>query len=416
MDRKTIPHAVVPYVQTASDYVRGVNSQIVPIVNIPSGDWSGFLPTAEPQRYKFDTNECTQLSGIHVVETQLNWLNKTGQLSAQALNFFTTNGYIDSTGSFALSERFTAIDSGTNENGGSPWWFWQTISKHGILPRADLHYTLAQSEAFSTEADMCRDYYNPSVISQAMRNKAIQSLEYIAFQYEWLGGSSFSSVTPLAMMKSALQQAPLHIGVPVCEDVWNLANPNLSVVPFCGKDTADHCIMMYRIEGNGNFDILDHYPLYFKSLSSGYFIPQVILGIVTPLGVTPPPPPPSLQTDAPNSSLTPQEASYFSLTLSWILGKIIGLLFKNNPMPGKQLGILASSEDPTQVAATVTGALIAGSSLIVYAAGHLGFIGVTPDVVAQNAGAFGTGIGAIWALFGLLRKIAIKLLAPKPTA
>lgn len=74
----------------------------------------------------------------------------------------------------------------------------------------------------------------------------------------------------------------------------------------------------------------------------------------------------------------------------------------------KPLGVLASSENPDKLAASITGSIIAVSSLIILGAGHLGFP-LTVEQVTNFAGELGAAGGAIYALFGLLRKMVIAI-------
>jgi len=83
--------------------------------------------------------------------------------------------------------------------------------------------------------------------------------------------------------------------------------------------------------------------------------------------------------------------------------------------------VLASSIDPTKISATVTGFLtaIAGGVLLVANIKH---IPLTPDsytTFTQNVGtvvfSIATGAGAAYTLFGLLRKLALKIFPKKTT-
>lgn len=268
-------------VQTATDYVRGASSKIIPTIRQFNGDWSLWLPMYEPQKFKFDTNECSQLSGINNVELQCNFLKGKGLFSQEALNWFQNNGYFDESGSFAFSERFTAILSGTSILGGSQWTFWQTISKNGLLPRKDLNYSIQQSNQFTIQADMCADYYNPSVITFEMRQKALQSLQWLQIQYEWIGNVP-NATTPVADVVEALNQAPLHVGVPIC----SVATWNSGVVTFCGLNDPMHAITLYGRNADGTWNIRDHYHPENKILSANYNMPLITLGYVTAVPLT----------------------------------------------------------------------------------------------------------------------------------
>ena len=114
-----------------------------PPINLPIADWSEWLPTFEPQSFSGkDSDECSQLSAVNALETFMNWLAKTGKMTAVALNWFTQNGYIDSNGSFAFSEDFTGILDGTSINGNLAQNAWKCFQKYGVLPRSQLNWSL----------------------------------------------------------------------------------------------------------------------------------------------------------------------------------------------------------------------------------------------------------------------------------
>lgn len=74
----------------------------------------------------------------------------------------------------------------------------------------------------------------------------------------------------------------------------------------------------------------------------------------------------------------------------------------------RKYGALSSSEDPQKLAATVTGVIVSLASLIVLVASNLGFP-LNVQQVTSFAGILGTAVGAIWALYGLVRKVVIAI-------
>lgn len=70
---------------------------------------------------------------------------------------------------------------------------------------------------------------------------------------------------------------------------------------------------------------------------------------------------------------------------------------------------LASSQDPTKVSATVTGAIVSLSSFIVAFAQITFHVQLVPEQISQLATGLGMTAGAIWFLFGLFRKVAVKM-------
>lgn len=78
----------------------------------------------------------------------------------------------------------------------------------------------------------------------------------------------------------------------------------------------------------------------------------------------------------------------------------------------QNLGIIGSSTNSAKVAATVTGLMVSVASIIVLISGHFGFP-VTVENVTTFAGELGTAAGVIYTIFGIIRKIVVKVTAPK---
>jgi len=281
MNEIQIPHALRPYVPSEKDYVRGVSSQIVFQSRVPSGDWTQYLPTYEPQKYFFDTNDCWCLSGINSVDTQLNFLNQSGAFTEAQMTWFKTNGYIDSSGSFATSERFIEILSGVQGNGNSEWVFWQLASTNGLIPRSMLEYTLTQADNFSTQEAFYADYFNPAAITPAMTALGKEFLTYVNLAYEWVQSDPNSPVNA-ATLAECLQQAPQQIGTPVCIPGWNQID-----VPVCPSIEIVHATLCYKYDGT--YHIRDQYQPDNKDLAVGYMVTLVVNGVVTAVPVAPQP-------------------------------------------------------------------------------------------------------------------------------
>lgn len=278
---QNIPLALIDRKPARSDYVKGTAAGIIAETRISNGDWTPYLPNYQPQKFKFDTNECSQLSGINCLETQCNFLRANGRFSEEALKWFKDNGYFDeATDLFDFSERFVAILSGTSIKGGTQWSFWTTTAQYGILPWKDLNYSMDLSQKFNTQQEMCADYYSPAVITEAMKAKALKALEYIQIQYQWIYYSQEVSAAP-GTIAEALKQAPLQIGTPACLETWNTGS-----VKVCGRTSVDHATMLYKHNEDMSNTIRDHYQPMNKILSADYFILAVTQGIASPVPTT----------------------------------------------------------------------------------------------------------------------------------
>lgn len=256
------------------DWVKG---DIDHVVRNESGDWTQDLCQYEPQKYKFDLNICAQLSSINSVETQCNYLKRTGQFSTEALKWFSDNGYFDENGRFDFSEQFTAILAGCSINGSSQWWAWQSMATFGLLPWKDLHYTMERSNQFDTQEEMCKDHYSKNNITQAMKDKAVQALKYIKIEYEWLRNVGINQGGFTGDFQKELQQSPIGVGVPICSNPeWNSGAPAV-----CSLNTAHHAVMCFRQKVSGAKVVWDHYRPEVKVLPVGYTIFLAIKGYVT---------------------------------------------------------------------------------------------------------------------------------------
>lgn len=73
----------------------------------------------------------------------------------------------------------------------------------------------------------------------------------------------------------------------------------------------------------------------------------------------------------------------------------------------KKYGAFTSSQDPTQIANTVKGVVLACSSLIILFAQTFFHISLNADNVLMFATDSGVAVGAIWTLYGLAMKLVV---------
>lgn len=179
-----------------NDYRVGA-SPLVPLILNPSGDWRDWKPLDEKQYkdYTFDTLSCATFSALNVLETTVNFLMWNDKITLDKLEWLNKNGYIVD-GKLNLSDRFTAIMSGTTNLGNYMPKVWDSIRKDGVLPEADLPFG----------GNNQVEYLDAGLITQAMKNKAKGFLDIIECAYEW------TSIRP-EDIDIALKQCPLHIAV-----------------------------------------------------------------------------------------------------------------------------------------------------------------------------------------------------------
>lgn len=84
------------------------------------------------------------------------------------------------------------------------------------------------------------------------------------------------------------------------------------------------------------------------------------------------------------------------------------IINNKNIMDNRKFGSLSSSSDPQQLAATVSGLILTFSALIIVLAQKLGFP-LTQNAVASFAEQSGLAVGALWTMYGIVRKIVIAI-------
>lgn len=268
-----------------TDYVSGVNSPIPFTVNLTSGDWRYYVSDSQEQLLKYDTNACSQLSPAKTaMEGQLNFLYQRDMLSADALSFFTTNGYIVN-GYFYISHQFNAILDGTSINGNNPYNTAVSYKNDGIIPRLMLNMTVLQSEQYNSQTEQDAAFYAQSNITPSMIALGKQSLQYIQIAYQWINDDNGQS-SPLSILSNVIRQAPLIYGIPIPADV---SNYNETLVKWDGGKSLEHCVGGTFVDSTPNAPfpiyIEDNYIPFQKQLSSDYWISQVLQIVVTPVSV-----------------------------------------------------------------------------------------------------------------------------------
>lgn len=259
-----------------SEKLNGVfSSSIQYEVRVKDGNWSPYFGHYQNQKWGlWDSNSCWCLSAVNCVEDQLEYLHKNRMFSKEAMDFFYRYGFIDMDGDFSISERYLEILGRHTDNGGSTIEAYYLMQIYGCIPRDMLTYTKTKADSFSNKKDFNADYFNPTAVTDDMKKIGQEFLKFVNIARQKIGKTW---ITPdLQILKAALRQAPLTIGVPIPEGMWNY-----ETVVYNGKKTAEHAIQLYGIDDEGNYLIFDQYMPNLKKLSANYFIPIVSQGIVT---------------------------------------------------------------------------------------------------------------------------------------
>lgn len=155
-----------------------------------------FLPIGEVQQGKEDMMDCASRSPINNIETKLNCLLEKGKLPHE--QWFRDKGYIivkkspqGDLETFALSDAFVAINSGTTRSGNSIKAPIDAIRKQGIIPK----FMLPLEPWMTWE-----DYHNTERITGSMYALGQESLSKIGFNYEKIPLSLFKEANKKDLM------------------------------------------------------------------------------------------------------------------------------------------------------------------------------------------------------------------------
>jgi len=223
-----------------TDYILGSTSPLTPEVRVPGGNWQAYRPDPERQakKYTFDTMSCVSFSALNCIEYQIEWMLVHSKLPVETIEYLRNNGYLTEDFRLNLSDRFTAIMSGTTKEGNYYQKVWDSIRHHGLLPEVDLPFT---GETFE-------EYHNAGDITDEMKKKAYTFLSYFDISYE---------LVPEGLRGVALTQAPLQAAIPI---------------------TAKHAVTMESL--HRQFDQYD--PFVFDSNKPGREVQYTFKGIITP--------------------------------------------------------------------------------------------------------------------------------------
>lgn len=276
---------------------------LLPLVE--NGDSSPYFGAYEGQRLgPFDTDCCWDFSGAEVAETRITMLIAFGKIPADSLAWLHTNGYFDNTGDMYLSRRWVAILSGARDNGNNQINFWNIASVAGLIPHWMLPYDENQAFKYKSKSDFNNDYFNPDVITPAMRQMGQEFLRRFGIYAEMIGNDSTT-------LQTYLREGSLQIGIPVPQNgSWN----QLDVQYPKGRTFADHAVELYKYDvGAYPYKIYDSYEPHLKGLSANYYVPLVTRVVITPKQVAVP---------VPVSNKNPSLTQQFWLNVwAWLKGQ-----------------------------------------------------------------------------------------------
>jgi len=230
-------------------WVAGAETGIQYKENLPTGDWTPYLPKDEKQSGDMDSLGCVSFSALNCIETQLKWLLENNKVPQTTIAWLGYNGYYDGL-ELNFSDRFLAKTAGTKElHGNWPTTVWEAARVNGLLPEKD----------WPSDFSTYENYYKE--IPAELQMKAKEFLKYFTINYQWvINGQQANDSGVKEAIGVYLKQSPLQTCSPVCPSWFSP-----EVIP-CGKRSADHATMIYRIVKDVAIYIFDHYPSFRKVL------------------------------------------------------------------------------------------------------------------------------------------------------
>lgn len=156
-----------------TDWVFGAVSQPC-LYPIPMHERDYFLPNGETQRGLEDFQDCVTRGAHNIIEAKLTYAYQRGLLKTENKRWLEQKGYINGN-RVEVSDRFTAMLSGTSRNGNSLIAPLDSIHRNGCIPKSML----------PRRPDMTWDmYHDKSAITQAMRDLGTEFAQRFVFNYE----------------------------------------------------------------------------------------------------------------------------------------------------------------------------------------------------------------------------------------
>lgn len=196
----------------------------------PSGRWGLYLPRKEYQYFAWgDTMACVTYSLMNCIETVLN--RKYNE-------------------QWDFSDRFTAKMSGTTRQG-------NTMSR--VINSMSINDGFVSFPFWRNEAVNFDEFYKE--VTPEVKELAKKNLESLNISVQFIQGITKESI------KEALTYSPLWVAIyaygPKVDGVYqNVVGMN-----------SNHCVMLYGIDADGNYQIYDHYNgAEYRLLASDYRI------------------------------------------------------------------------------------------------------------------------------------------------
>jgi len=263
-------HGVLKPKPSKTDWRVGGETGIQFKENLPTGDWTQYLPVYEKQSGNIDDMACVSHSLTDCLEIQFKRAIANNEIPQTHLDWLNNNGYFLN-GEVNFSDRALAKMSNTTHSGNWNAVVAETARTLGLVPESDWKLDFTSWETFYAE------------VPAELQKKAAEFLKYFKISYQWVQqGQQSDEEASKNNLAYWLKMAPLQSDVPVCSG-WATGE-----VQPCGSRTTQHAIAIFQIVKDNCIRILDHYLPFVKNLGWLYPADWTMLIIVEPIVATAP--------------------------------------------------------------------------------------------------------------------------------
>lgn len=161
-----------------------VMTQVNHVVCFFQQKWDKYFPKGEVQKGKEDFMDCVTRGFNNEIEKQINYALDKKLISPETHEWMDKNGYLNSLGKAELSDRFTAILSGTTRNGNSMKAPIDSIHRDGCIPKT----MLPKSESMTFD-----QYHDKEKITKNMLDLGQEFLKHFTVNYLTVFKNSFGA-------------------------------------------------------------------------------------------------------------------------------------------------------------------------------------------------------------------------------
>jgi len=223
------------------DLLFGTNNRVEHNIKIGLEKWLSYFSEGELQLGTYyDTMSCVTFSALNVVEAILNYQIRNKMMSIENIKWLFDNGYLNEKGEVDLSDRFTAIMSGTTEQGNTGGQVWDSIRNIGVIP--EKMFSWDKSRTAPMEQRFIDYFLDRKYITQEMIDLAKEFTNRFNVYYEHVMSPEYVK---------AQEYSPIHVFISTYCGSEN------GIEKACDK-TPNHAVSFPEVREEYN-PLFDHY-------------------------------------------------------------------------------------------------------------------------------------------------------------